>query len=85
MYLVIYKKAALKGMKKMPKETKESMVTAFDKLSIDPDRQDFDVKKLTGREGYRLRIGQWRAIYHRDNGKLVLLVVNAGPRGDIYK
>ena len=85
MHQVIYKKAALKGMRKMPKPSRLKMLDGFSALSEDPDRQDLDVKPLSGREGYRLRVGQWRAIYHRDDGRLILLVVDAGPRGDIYK
>jgi mRNA interferase RelE/StbE len=40
---------------------------------------------MTGREGYRLRIGDWRALYRIENDRLVILVVDIGPRGDIYK
>ena len=85
MYQVIYKKAALKGMRKMPAKIVAKMMASFRSLAEDPERHDLDVKKLSGREGYRLRIGQWRAIYHREDDKLILIVVDAGSRGDIYK
>ncbi|MES9881373.1 MAG: type II toxin-antitoxin system RelE/ParE family toxin [Sedimenticola sp.] len=85
MYQLVYKKAALKGILKMPTVTKKKMLEAFSTLSENPDRQDLDMKQLKVRDGYRLRVGQWRAIFHRDDDKLILLVVDAGPRGDIYK
>jgi len=42
------------------------------------------VKKLKGRDGYRLRVGDWRVVYDIEAGKLVLIVIEIGPRGDIY-
>lgn len=40
---------------------------------------------LEGREGYRLRIGGYRAIFRRLNDVFVIEVIDAGSRGDIYK
>ncbi|RTZ59711.1 MAG: hypothetical protein DSZ31_03460 [Gammaproteobacteria bacterium] len=33
---------------------------------------------------YRLRVGNYRVIYKRDNDKLVILVIRIGHRRDIY-
>ncbi len=44
-----------------------------------------NVKKLRGREGFRLRVREWRAIYTINNDEMIILVLDAGPRGDIYK
>jgi mRNA-degrading endonuclease RelE of RelBE toxin-antitoxin system len=52
-----------------------------------PELNAFDrrnVKKLKGRDGYRLRVGDWRVVYDIEAGKLVLIVIEIGPRGDIY-
>lgn len=43
------------------------------------------VKKLSGRNEYRLRVGDWRALYLLDGKRLLVLVTNIGPRGGIYK
>jgi mRNA-degrading endonuclease RelE of RelBE toxin-antitoxin system len=43
-----------------------------------------DLKKLQGRAGYRLRIGDWRVIYELHDDRLVMLVLEVGPRGGIY-
>lgn len=41
-----------------------------------------DVKNLTNREGYRLRVGGYRAIFIIENGEVV--VQEIGVRGDVY-
>ena len=47
------------------------------------EMKSLDVKSLTGRDGYRLRIGKWRAIYEVEGDTLTILDI--GPRGQIYK
>jgi mRNA-degrading endonuclease RelE of RelBE toxin-antitoxin system len=42
-------------------------------------------KKLKGREGYRLRIGDWRVLYEINDGKLVIVVLAIKPRGGAYE
>ena len=41
-----------------------------------------DVKKLQGRSGSRLRIGDWRVIFYMDDKALVIAAV--GHRSEIY-
>jgi mRNA interferase RelE/StbE len=41
------------------------------------------VKKPSGREEYRLRIGDWRVLYLLDGQYLRVLVTDVGPRGGI--
>jgi len=38
-----------------------------------------------GKEGFRMRIGQFRIIYTRDDSNLIIEVVKIRPRGDIYR
>jgi mRNA interferase RelE/StbE len=41
--------------------------------------------KLRGRDGYRLRVGDWRVLHDFDDGKLVILLVDVPPRGGAYR
>ncbi len=44
-----------------------------------------DVKRLQGgSNNYRLRVGDFRIIFSKDGEKLIILVIEIGPRGDIY-
>lgn len=49
------------------------------------DESGLDIKKLEGREGFRLQIGGYRAIYRKLNDVLIIEVLKIGSRGDIYK
>ena len=47
-----------------------------------------DIKQMRGKKSkgmYRLRVGDYRIIYTVDNGRLIVCIVDAGNRGDIYK
>ncbi|MBZ4023734.1 hypothetical protein CKO11_14870 [Rhodobacter sp. TJ_12] len=48
----------------------------------DPSAQAINVKPLKGREGLRLRVGDWRVIMD-DRGN-VLAILDIGPRGGVY-
>jgi len=41
-----------------------------------------DVRRLKGREGMRLRVGDWRVIFYEDRGTIVVAAV--GHRRQIY-
>jgi mRNA interferase RelE/StbE len=75
------KKAAMKALSKMPRKTADAFYAAFDKIE-DGKASGLDIRKLSGREGFRLRIGTYRALYTHD---LEVIVIDAGSRGDVYK
>jgi mRNA interferase RelE/StbE len=79
-----YHRKALRGILKMPKRTAQKFFRAFEQLALE-NPAGLDVAKLKGRDGYRLRIGGFRAIYTFERNQLLILVLDAGPRGDIYK
>ena len=81
MYSIVLKKKAKKFIDKLPKNEKIRVVHAIEQL---PNGED--VKKLKGHSDLlRLRIGDYRIIYTIDNGKCIILVIDIGNRGDIYK
>lgn len=80
---IIYSPQARKALRKMQPKTASRIVDAMELIAEDPDRRDLDIKSLQGRDGYRLRIGDWRVIYDIDG--YVIDVERIGPRGDVYK
>lgn len=80
MYKIIIKKKAKKFIDKLPQNEKVRVVKAIKML---PNGDD--IKKLKGHiDLYRLRVGDYRIIYTVDNGELVVCVIDAGNRGEIY-
>ena len=84
MYKIIYRKSVIKALAKMSAKVALEFSHAFDALAMN-NLAGLDVKKLEGREGYRLRIGGYRAIFRRLDDVLVIEVIDVGSRGDIYK
>ena len=79
---VQYSRKAIKGLRKLPANVADQFRTAFQEIAN--SRGHWEVKKLAGREGYRLRIGGYRGIYKIEGGQVTVLVLDVGPRGGIY-
>lgn len=80
-----YRRPARKALAKLPRMVARQFLAAFEALAADPERKDLDVKRMIGREGFRLRIGRWRALYRFEDDRMVIVILNVGPRGDVYK
>lgn len=81
-YKIQIEKPAAKFIQKLPAPDKERVLRAINKL---PD--DGDIKQLKGQKSngfFRLRVGNYRIIYTVDHGELIVCVVDAGNRGQIY-
>ena len=78
---VVIKPAARKVLRKMPANTARRILDKIDAYAADPQSQANNVTALVGREGIRLRVGDWRVIMH--DGE-VLDVLKIGPRGGVY-
>ena len=61
-----FTKQAAKTLRAMPPKTAKRILTAIEKLADNPARIDLDLKTLKGRDGCRLRVGDWRVIYSQD-------------------
>lgn len=66
----------------MPRDTAGRIMANVDQYAADPASQRNNVKALQGRDGVRLRVGDWRVIM-RDGE--VLAVLEIGPRGSVYE
>ena len=66
----------------MPANTATLIRSKIEAYARDPASQANNIKPLKGRDGIRLRVGDWRVIMD-DRGN-VLAVLEIGPRGGIY-
>ena len=77
-YKIVIEKPALKFLQKQPQAQRERILKAIQGL---PDVGD--IKPMSGL--YRLRVGSYRVIYTVENDLLIVRVLTAGNRGDVYK
>ena len=85
MYRLKYRRQARNYLARLPLKTKTTIVKKLHELAVNPDNADLDIEILKGREGFRLRVGQYRVIYTRQDDQLIIEVVKVRSRGDIYK
>ena len=81
---VEFERRAKRELDALSADTRERIVKALDKLSINP-RNASNVKSLQGSSGYRLRVGDYRVVYALEEDVLVVLVVKVGHRRDVYR
>jgi mRNA-degrading endonuclease RelE of RelBE toxin-antitoxin system len=81
---LIYTPEATAGLLALPKADAKRIREALEQVvRSHPQRMPF-VTEMVGRPGFwRLRKGNWRAIYRVDGGGLT--VESVGKRGDIYR
>jgi mRNA interferase RelE/StbE len=84
MHTIEFTKQAAQALKAMPRNVALKIRAKIDVLAEDPYSAP-NVKKLTGRDGYRLRVGDWRVLYEINDGKLVIVVLAIKPRGGAYE
>jgi mRNA interferase RelE/StbE len=84
MYRIVTSKSFDKGLSKLPANWQKRIAAKIKEVAADPYAPNNNLTKLQGRDGYRLRIGDWRVIYKLDDDRLVMLVVEVGSRGGIY-
>ncbi len=81
---IVLSKRARRQILKLPAGVDRRVEDAIDDLAQDPRPQG--VKKLkAGDELYRLRVGSYRILYHIEDKRLVVLVVKAVDRRDVYR
>ena len=69
----------------MPRNTAKLIREKLEVIAADPFADHPNAKKLQGREGYRLRVGDWRVIYAIQSEKLIIMVLKVASRGEAYK
>lgn len=82
-YTVKLAKRAEKQLDKLPDNVVGPILTAIAGLTTNP--RPLGCKKLKGRNGYRIRVGDYRVIYEVIDFLLVVDVVDLGHRREVYR
>jgi mRNA interferase RelE/StbE len=81
-YSVSLKKQAIKVLEKINEPYYSNIKEAIYMLAENPRPKGY--KKLKGRDGYRIRVADYRIIYDIFDDSLIVDVINLGHRKDIY-
>jgi mRNA interferase RelE/StbE len=71
----------VKYLNRLNEPDKSRIIKALKKLESEPPQGD--IKSLVGQDGYRLRIGNYRALFDVIDNTIVIHALS--PRGDAYK
>ena len=83
--LLLHKQVISFVYTRVPQE-KKLIATKFELLKVNPRHHPgLDIKKMVGLDDvYRLRIGKYRFLYTIDDTKVLIFIMVASARGDVY-
>jgi mRNA interferase RelE/StbE len=81
-YEVFILRRAQKELASLPKDNYSRIRDAIALLASNP--RPTGCKKLTGREGWRIRSGDYRVAYEIDDGQKRVTILDIGHRKDVY-
>ncbi len=83
MYAVIVEKFVVKQLQKISQPDYRKIRAALSNLASNPRPTGY--LKLKGRDGYRIRIGDYRNIYEINDNQLLVLIITIAHRKDVYE
>ena len=81
-YEVQFTKSAQRQIKKLPRPAREQVFSLAASLAENPRPRG--VVKLANRPGWRARVGDYRVIYTIEDAHLLVTVICAGNRREVY-
>lgn len=83
MYQLEISHVAHRQIRRLPASTQERINNAIAGLAGNP--RPVGNRKLTAREGYRVRVGDYRILYRIDDEAKSIVVYRVMSRGDVYR
>jgi len=82
-YRLLIKPSAAREIEALPGRDRPRIVARISSLGRDP--RPPGCEKLSGREQFRLRQGDYRILYEIEDLDLVVVVIRVGHRRDVYR
>ncbi len=83
MYRLELSHAAHRQISRLPWQTQERVNRTITRLAEDP--RPLGSKKLTARDGYRIRVGDYRVLYLVDDNAKLIVIYRVMSRGNVYR
>ena len=82
-YKILIKPSAANEIEDIPKKDRLRIIKRIQTLVNDPRPQGCE--KLSGRELYRIRQGNYRIMYSISDFELIIVVIKVGHRRNVYR
>lgn len=82
-YQVLVERKAEREMEALPEDVLSLIGEVLDDLGKNP--RPPGAKKLTGKEGYRIRKGAYRVLYTIDDPSRIIRIYRIGHRREVYR
>jgi mRNA interferase RelE/StbE len=82
-YSISISRRAQKELADLPRQVQVIVVDAITDLAADP--RPPGCRKLHGRDGWRIRVGDYRVLYDIDDHTRIATVFHIGNRRDVYR
>mgnify|MGYP001134840905 FL=1 len=83
LFSIRFKSSVKKDLRSIPKQDVQRILNALERLADDPHPSNS--KPLTGRDAWRLRVGQYRAIYTINEQEIVIEIIKVAHRKNVYR
>ena len=82
-YQVIIPKSVKKELDRLPDDVAQMILARLSALETNP--RPADVKKLKGRDAWRIRVGDYRVIYEIHDRDSQIIGITVGHRREVYR
>jgi mRNA interferase RelE/StbE len=82
-YQLAILRRAVKELARLPEKDRRRIEIDIEALAATP--RPHGSKKLTGRDGYRIRSGDYRVVYEVDDRQRTVTILHVGHRKDVYR
>lgn len=80
---VVVDDRARRDLRRIDPPIRKRILSAIERLAQGAELTG-DIKRLRGSSEYRLRVGDWRVRFEREDRQLVITVIRVLPRGRAY-
>jgi mRNA interferase RelE/StbE len=81
-YKIVFKASVAKDLRPIPNKDVRFILQHIEQLANDP--RPPGAKKLTGKEKYRVRQGNYRILYTIEDEIVTVTIIKVGHRRDVY-
>ncbi len=81
-YTIQIKRSAQKSLAQITEPYQAKIISAIQQLAYNP--RPSGCKRLSGKEAWRIRVGDYRILYEIKDRQLLILIVVIGHRREVY-